>query len=1093
MTDTNSKIPEQENKLLKFGLSKKLIWQAVFSWCLLLEFSSIFCLFMEGKSAIDMAFTLWDDRYAKVWMEPMGNVILPQILFYAIFFLITSSLTAFIITRRRSKPIVFGALLITSALLILLTACFGIILSTYLGARQGPVGWLILEYPWLSLITFCFSLGLGLVALWIMISQDLPSETWKFLLSNQVPEKKKFLKLCKMWYVRGILIIIMILSSVLLVAGLILIFNNSNVIFFVGIGALVFALSLFLFKKDVFPQYSKNRNEKQKSKIAILKLKNIKLFDDLSPVSSEIDLLNNRFIYSVNPRNRTWRPYRNAVNNLFIALSLAFVAAMCFMTVPDEWIFVRFFELIPWVVIGIVIGIVLMAILPEPMIYAPLAFIHVISTYNQFLINFALPFLPEFVALNGIYLGFWISVFVMYQVIVNRQNDKNHAFLTTFSATLTFALTYLILNFVARFQHNGQMVQKPITEYLNIFLPLFASLSGLFLIVFVILWRVDLLYRIRENKKPQSALEQKKETTAVAQNSRPSPKKAEEPRILKSKLSPTRRKALSLAVIGVLVGSFIAVQISFVQASTIQPLLIRNNTFGVWTVSGVTKVEKHYPLQMPEYAPEIDQIDVSAARGEWEGFHMLISPQLGKKVTLTDVKWSDFSHIKKSAHIDSENAETFLVSYMVDEQPDQLNELPKKVSRRSGEHIDLFCRIKVPRNATSGDYESKISLTINDKNFEVNVALQVFDFTIPKDRHLRTAFGGGWQTDEWFDELKYLRISQYDMGIPFDVDEQYWWNSTLHAFEFNWTAYDEAFQEQLDRGFTGIRQGYFPQRPEEIEDEDEWEDIVEIFVNEVSDHLENNTWIDELGDEHSWVEIPYYYWTDEPPVEEYANIKATNDLYHSGTSKLRTLLTEEYRKEYPILHDCVDIWCPVIGNFEPSAIENRHKADQEYWFYVCVAPTAPYPNLQLWEAGHDPRLLSLICARFNADGFLYWSMTASNSSYRAGFDGNGDGQVAFEDPRTDRPLPSLRLLSYSAGVEDFEYIWLLRLALENKESLNLPDSLISKAEKMEHRLNEIVGSRPQFINHDVSLLLDFRSDLGSLLEDLWPYIQYLYV
>ncbi len=1095
MSDTNKAISAQEKRLLKFGLSKKFIWQAVFSWCLMLEFSSIFCLFLEGKSSIDMAFTLWDDRYAKVWMEPMGNLILPQILFYAIFFLITGILTAFVITRRWFKQMTVGILLITSVLIILLTACYGIVQLTYLGARQGPAGWLILEYPWLSLTTFLLSVALGLIGLWTVIIQDLPAEISNELTSKGHPKNKSFLILSGMWYLRGIIIIGMILGSILLVAGLILLLNNINVVFFVGMGGLVSALGLILFKKDIFPQYCKKRKEPRRLNLSFLKLKNMRLFDEYISTNDEIEAIKNRFIYSVNPRNRIWRPFRNALNCIFIALCMAFVAAMCFMTVPDEWIFIRFFELIPWVLIGIAIGIILMAILPEPMIYSPLALIHVIVTYNQFLGLFEIPFLPEFIALNGIFMGFWVSVFVMYHIFINRMKEKNHTYLLMFSAALTFGLVYLILNFVARFQHNGQMVQGPITEYLNIFLPFFVSVSGVFLIIFVILWRIDLLYRMREREKLQSiqpALQQKVESKTILQKSPPAPKKVKESSKNKSKLTPRRRKALSLALLGILIGSFVLVEITYVNNSTIQPLLIRNDTFGIWTVSGVTKVEKHYPIQMPTYAPEKDQIEISAARGEWEGFHLMISPQPGKKIDLTNVKWSDFSRIKKSDIIDSESMEIFLVSYLVDEQPDQLNELPKKVKRSAGEHIDLFCRVRIPKNASSGDYESKITLEVNDENYEVSITLTVFDFILPKDRHLRNAFGGGWQTEEWYDELEYLRISQYDMGIPFEEGEQYWWNSTSQKFDLNWTAYDVAFQSQLDRGFTGIRQGYIPLRPEEIDNDDEWEDIVKDFVNIVSDHLESKTWFDELGEEHSWVEIPYYYWIDEPPVEEYPYIKEVNDLYHSGTSKLRTLLTEEYRKEYSILQDCIDIWCPVIGNFEPSAVENRHKADQEYWFYVCVAPTAPYPNLQLWEAGHDPRLLPLICARFNADGFLYWSMTASNDTYRAGFDGNGDGQVAFEDPKTERPLPSLRLLSYCAGVEDFEYIWLMRLAVENKDALNLPDSLVSKAEKMEDKLKEIVGARPQFVDHDVNKLLDFRNDLATLLEDLWPYVQDLY-
>ncbi|MBN2152586.1 MAG: DUF4091 domain-containing protein, partial [Candidatus Lokiarchaeota archaeon] len=123
----------------------------------------------------------------------------------------------------------------------------------------------------------------------------------------------------------------------------------------------------------------------------------------------------------------------------------------------------------------------------------------------------------------------------------------------------------------------------------------------------------------------------------------------------------------------------------------------------------------------------------------------------------------------------------------------------------------------------------------------------------------------------------------------------------------------------------------------------------------------------------------------------------------------------------------------------------------------------------------------------------YWSMTTDNDTYRAGFDGNGDGQLAFQDPRTGRPLPTLRLLSFSAGVEDYEYIWLMRttVAYQN-ETGPIPSAILGRASEMEARLNQLVGERPQFVSHDYDQLVSFREDLAALLEDLWPYSQLLY-
>ncbi len=1083
------KLQGEKGGISRSILLERFLWQLLFAWCLLLVSSSIFCFFMEGKSSIDMAFTLWDDRYAKVWMDPMGDVILPQILFYCLFFMITAIIVAIIVSLPWTKQITFGLLFTTAILYLYFIASYGIAQQTFLGGRQGITGWLILELPWISLILFCLTFALGLIGLWILFSFDI-TKLWNS--DKDASRIKNYISWIVMWSLYALLIIGIILSSLALNAGLILVINNINAALIIGMCGCIISISLLLLKKGIFLEVINEKDILKRPREKLLNGRKLNLFTKDGLRDEDISIKNQEHAFNVNPRNRIWRPIRNILNGVLISACLGLVAAMCFMTVPDEWVFNRFFELFPWLILGIFFGVVLMILLPEPSIYFPLSFIHVLATYNDFLNDYGLPFTSEFVIVNGILLGFWIAVLMLYQNLIYRAKDKSRNISLMLIMALSFSLLFLVLNFVDRFQHRGQMIQKVITEFFNLIIPSIIDFSYLVLILSIILWSIDFTWRFYHKRKPKApSIEQNTSKGRIKRQSKSKNNK----KLLKTRVKPLERKkkAISLAIIGVFIFSLVTVEVTYVHGNNIQPLLVRNDEFGIWSVPGVLKVEKSYPLQMPVYAPVMDQIEISAARGEWEGWHLLISPQPSKSIILSDIQLNDFTHAQSSKLIDSSSVEVFLVDYLVDEQPDQLKELPRTVSRKAGEHIDLFCRLRVPRDATSGTYQTSITLTINEKEYPVKISLKVFDFTMPNDRHLKNAFGGGWQTEQWYDELAYLRITQYDMGIPFKEGEQYWWSSNKYKFEFNWTAYDEAFQAQLDRGFTGIRQAYFPKRPDTITNDYEWGQIEKQFLIDVSTHLESKKWIDELGNEHSWVEIPYNYWTDEPPVDRYPSIKEKNDRYHTGTSQLKTLLTEEYREEYPILHDCVDIWCPVIGNFEPSAVEDRHAAGQEYWFYVCVGPTAPYPNLMLWEAGHNPRLLQLICARFNVDGFLYWRMTAGNNTYRAGFDGNGDGQIAFADENTGCPLPSLRLLSYSAGVEDFEYLWLMRITIEKQGMIGpIPSELISRAEDIESRLEQFVGERPQFVSHDVNLLFEFREDLALLLEDLWPYTQKLY-
>lgn len=48
--------------------------------------------------------------------------------------------------------------------------------------------------------------------------------------------------------------------------------------------------------------------------------------------------------------------------------------------------------------------------------------------------------------------------------------------------------------------------------------------------------------------------------------------------------------------------------------------------------------------------------------------------------------------------------------------------------------------------------------------------------------------------------------------------------------------------------------------------------------------------------------------------------------------------------------------------------------------------------------------------------------------------------------------------------------------------------------RYDHRffLNFLECERSEFVNYDISLLMDLREDLALLLEDLWHYMQKLY-
>lgn len=1075
--------------------STRFRYQLLLAWLLLLAWGSILCIFLEGKSSTDLAFTLWDDRFARLYMEPMGSMIMPQMLFYLPFVVITVLGVTAGLGSRRLRGTTRAVVIVATGLLLAFTAAFGTVQATYLGGRQGPTGWALLQWPWLALLLFCAGTAAGVAGAFVLLTcVDLPGLA---VPNRENPETTNPGRARnRAWTARALLFVVCTLGALLVPALLIEAVDHVNAAIIAGLLACGGALVLLVSGVDLLP-----------ARRAWLARHGSSSKFNRPPASAPPDTRPvpkwTRRGFLSNPENTPWRLVRAWVVKLLAILWVAFGAGFAYARVPDEWVFPRTFELLPWLGVGLLAGVALVYACPDPAVIFPLPFLAYPALYAGFLADRTLPMSLGYLAATGVLLGLALLVLVTALLHSFHAADPGRLAGLLLSLGLTSTLAWILVCVVDRFQYRRQMVQRQVTAAFDVLFPALQLVAWVFLIASGVYWAVEYLRRRRPASTPpkvparRSPSREPSEGVPVPRG--PGPASAP-PSAPSSRASPprvTRRGIWAVLVVVLLVPTTVGVNVGFVYENTRRPLLARIDAYSVWTVPGHAKVERTAPVQTRAGVPLVSAVNLSAVRGEWEGFHLLLTPHAGTPLRLTNVTWTALqASAGTGASIPAAHLEPFLVWYEVDEQPDRLTSLPGVVTRAPGEHVDLYWRLEVPRDAPPGQYTGTITLSGNGQETRVTVGVHVHPATLPRTRHLRSNFGGGWQTPQWFDELARLRISQYHVGIPFEQGAQYWWNESRGAFEFNWTAHDAAFAEHLARGFTGTRYSYAPARPDVITNDTTWAWVEAQFMANVSAHLEARTWVDEFGTLHSWVEIPFYYITDEPATDEYPAIKARADRYHAralgNTSRLRTMVTEEFRPDYPLLHDCIDIWCPVIGVFDPTVVPGRHAAGQQVWFYVCVGPTAPYPNFQLWEPGHSQRLIPYLCARHDVDGYLYWRMNTGNRTYRAGFDGNGDGQVAFEDFYSSRALPSLRLLNYAAGVEDYELLWLVRQTVARADEFGVPAALQSRAAALEARLADLCGTRLQEVDYDVTRLEAFRADLLWVLDDLAPYTALLY-
>ncbi len=535
--------------------------------------------------------------------------------------------------------------------------------------------------------------------------------------------------------------------------------------------------------------------------------------------------------------------------------------------------------------------------------------------------------------------------------------------------------------------------------------------------------------------------------------------------------------------------------------------------FDLWWCEGTYKVSRR---RIPPNQ-KADFIEIRAARNEYEPFQLVIRPQEhleGVTVEVTDLRESE-----SGKAIGKENISIKLVDYVhveipsdvygcVGDYPDPLPvyeeslDLPAKINQ------PIWFTVYVPEDADPGTYEGQIRV---GAMAAVPLRLKVWDFALPEETHTKTAYGMG--VDRHFHGLKeredilkvhdlYMqnarahRVSTYGILDPTPIRWEVKRSEGRTCcqlvqggdirVEFDFEDFDKAARKYLDGfKFNGFR---FPVLPGKIEGHErftpEYDALHVKIYGQIAEHLEENGWLDKA----------YCYWFDEPGEEDYDYVIRGMKLLEKTHPGLRRLLTEQPE---PPLYDCVDIWVPVLNNYNEERAKERQAAGQDVWWYVCCVPKAPYPNNFIDHPAINHRIRFWMIQKYGVTGSLYWSTTyyrgasgkvrnpwATAMSYSPSGTmwGNGDGMLVYppvrepsSEPVIEGPVDSIRWEMIREGLEDREYFWLLEqeIAQLRRKRAGMTDSAVQK------RLDELTEKGEEALKLVDSLcrsLTDYEKD-----------------
>ena len=433
--------------------------------------------------------------------------------------------------------------------------------------------------------------------------------------------------------------------------------------------------------------------------------------------------------------------------------------------------------------------------------------------------------------------------------------------------------------------------------------------------------------------------------------------------------------------------------------------------------------------------------------------------------------------------------------------PDALPPLTRPISIPAGENQPLWVLVHVPASAAAGDYRGQIALAADGWSATVPIRLHVWDFALPARNHLETAFGfsprdvfryHGLTREE--DQRKVLdyywrsfaehRISPYD-PTPLDPIRVRFVPEAMPArAELDFAAFDRAMARAVSEfrvtnfrlSIEGMGGGTFHSRSEPRigkygEETRQYQQMFSDYVRQLEQHFR----------EKGWLKMAYVYWFDEPAPRDYEFVIQGMQRLRKYAPGLQRMLTEEPGEE---LAGSVDIWCPVTSKYDHSAAEKRRAHGERFWWYVCTGPKAPYCTLFIDHPATELRIWLWQTWQRNIAGILvwranYWTSSAAfpdepqnpyedPMSYRSGYStprgekrpwGNGDGRFLYPPeaaarpglsgpgPVIEPPVSSIRWEMLREGIEDYEFLYLLRELLEQRRA-NLPADAAAKYQRL---------------------------------------------
>ena len=508
-------------------------------------------------------------------------------------------------------------------------------------------------------------------------------------------------------------------------------------------------------------------------------------------------------------------------------------------------------------------------------------------------------------------------------------------------------------------------------------------------------------------------------------------------------------------------------------------------TTTVWTGPASIKILKSTA------APSISEnaVKVYAAKNEFEPFLVVVKPTTAQNLKISMAAFTSGidCEIFQVRHIQLNQATDALGQ--TGSYPDPLYPIANNatISLNANENTVFWVNVKVGKNVASKTYTANFGVG----SIQVPIDLHVFNFAISDELHVQSQMNFSYQsmldkygvTGTSANYWTYVeKIKQWFIDHRLTPSSVLWSGGLTSGGE-PYISYDGAgtlsdkdgiwgFEEPAARYLkgTGLMKGTytstfnegtgFPsfmamtfktndpsadQRPTSfygVTRSGEWDKAGDAYntkwfqyISSIESYLSQQTYLDKA----------YYYFANEPQDQaDYDAIAWYAQKLKAAAPKLKLMVSEEPKTE--IYNNAkygaakIDIWLPVLHQFNPTASLNRLKNNQEEsWIYFLKSTSPPYFNpITIDHPGIESKFTGWFLWKYRLRGIAYYSMNKwSANPWTNPMENTQNGEVSMFYPPSEsntnisygatnhRFVSSIRFELLRDGLEDYEYLYLL--------------------------------------------------------------------